>query len=185
MHYCVKKERQDMCPSFKNITANCVKQHLVYNFDGVCRIKVSGPNQRVCPIGKKLCPDLSCRDSLEECVETEKKSGKKQRCIGQQIVSNAYECPSSKTCSSKDEVVCPTGECVSNEIYCPSLNKCNEDYPYLCQNNICATEFKTCAESFSCGENKLLCADNICRNFNYKREIIKQHESKRKVSKSN
>ena len=163
MHYCVKKERQDMCPSFKNITANCVKQHLVYNFDGVCRIKVSGPNQRVCPIGKKLCPDLSCRDSLEECVETEKKSGKKQRCIGQQLVSNAYECPSSKTCSSEDEVVCPTGECVSNEIYCPSLNKCNEDYPYLCQNNICATEFKTCAESISCGENKLLCADNICR----------------------
>ena len=163
MHYCVKKERQDMCPSFRNITATCVKQHLVYNFDGICRIKVSGPNQRVCPIGKKLCPDLSCRDSLEECVETEKKSGKKQRCIGQQLVSNAYECPSSKTCSSKDEVVCPTGECVSNEIYCPSLNKCNEDYPYLCQNNICATEFKTCAESISCGENKLLCADNICR----------------------
>ena len=55
------------------------------------------------------------------------------------------------------------GECVSNEIYCPSVNKCNENYPYLCQNNICATEFKACADSISCGENKLLCSDNICR----------------------
>ena len=152
--YCVKKSRKDMCPSFKNVWAN---------FDGICRKNKRGPNQRVCPIGKILCPDLSCRDNHDQCVETEIKTGKKQRCLGQQLVDNAYECPSSITCSTEDEVVCPTGECVSNEIYCPSVNKCNENYPYLCQNNICATEFKACADSISCGENKLLCSDNICR----------------------
>ena len=162
-NYCVKKSRKDMCPSFKNVWAICKKNHLVYNFDGICRKNKRGPNQRVCPIGKILCPDLSCRDNHDQCVETEIKTGKKQRCLGQQLVDNAYECPSSITCSTEDEVVCPTGECVSNEIYCPSVNKCNENYPYLCQNNICATEFKACADSISCGENKLLCSDNICR----------------------
>ena len=38
-----------------------------------------------------------------------------------------------------------------------------ENYPYLCQNNVCAKDFKSCAPSISCGENKLLCSDNICR----------------------
>ena len=86
-----------------------------------------------------------------------------QRCLGQKIVSEAKDCPSSITCSKEDEVVCPNGECVKNEIYCPAVTKCNEDFPYLCQNNVCAKSFGGCAETISCGENKVLCPDNICR----------------------
>ena len=135
----------------------------LFNIDGICRKEKIGPNQRVCPIGKVLCADLSCRDSYDDCYVTDKKNPLLQRCIGQQIVTSATLCPSTITCSSESEVVCPTGECVSNEIYCPALNKCNNDYPYLCQNNVCAKDYDSCPPSISCGENKLLCSDNICR----------------------
>ena len=163
MKYCVKETRPDMCPSFKNVWAICKKRKLIDNYDGICRKKKIGPSQRVCPIGKVLCADLSCRDNYDQCVVTEIKTGKKQRCIGQQLVDNAYDCPSSITCPKENQVVCPTGECVDNEIYCPSLNKCNEKNAYLCQNNICSAGFTTCPESLSCGEMKVLCPDNICR----------------------
>ena len=140
-----------------------MSKKMTFNYDGICRKVNRGPNQRVCPIGKVLCADLSCRDNYDQCVTTEEKAGTSMRCIGQQIVSSATACPSSITCSSNKEYVCPTGECVSNEVYCPGLNKCNENYPYLCQNNVCAKDFQSCAPSISCGENKLLCSDNICR----------------------
>ena len=33
--------------------------------DGFCRHQdYRIPNQRVCPLGKVLCPDLSCRDTM-------------------------------------------------------------------------------------------------------------------------
>ena len=163
MNYCVPEDRKDMCPVFKNLLLYCINNNMKYNFDGICRKENNGPNQRVCPIGKVLCADLSCRDSYNQCVVTEIRSGLSQRCIGQQIVTSATLCPSSITCSTESEVVCPSGDCVSNEIYCPTLNKCNDNYPYLCQNNACAEKFENCPPSISCGENKLLCSDNICR----------------------
>ena len=163
MKYCVPKDRPDMCPSFKSVSAKCLINHLVENFDGICRSKKIGPNQRVCPIGKVLCADLSCRDNYDECVVTQVKESTLQRCIGQQTVRDALSCPSSVTCNTENEVVCPSGECVTNEIYCQGLKKCEENYPYLCQNNLCAETYDTCAPSISCGENKLLCQDNICR----------------------
>ena len=163
MNYCVPNDKQYMCPKFKNLYLFCLTNNMVYNIDGICRKEKIGPNQRVCPIGKVLCADLSCRDSYDDCYVTDKKNPLLQRCIGQQIVTSATLCPSTITCSSESEVVCPTGECVSNEIYCPALNKCNNDYPYLCQNNVCAKDYDKCPPSISCGENKLLCSDNICR----------------------
>ena len=164
MKYCVPNDRKDMCPVFKNLYLFCITNNMVYNYDGICRKEKRGPNQRVCPIGKVLCADLSCRDSYDLCnKEIVERPHLSQRCIGQQIVTSATLCPSSITCSSESEVVCPTGECVSNEIYCPALNKCNDEYPYLCQNNVCAKNYDNCPPSISCGENKLLCSDNICR----------------------
>ena len=163
MNYCVPDDREDMCPVFNQLLFYCMSKKMTFNYDGICRKVNRGPNQRVCPIGKVLCADLSCRDNYDQCVITEEKAGTSMRCIGQQIVSSATACPSSITCSSNKEYVCPTGECVSNEVYCPGLNKCNENYPYLCQNNVCAKDFQSCAPSISCGENKLLCSDNICR----------------------
>ena len=106
---------------------------------------------------------MSCRDNYKQCVVTDVQPYDKNRCIGQQLVTLAEECPSSITCESKDEFVCPTGKCVKNELECPSLSNCDEDYPYLCQNNECAIDFKSCPEAISCGENKLMCPDNICR----------------------
>ena len=162
-NYCVPKKRRDMCPIFKYKQASCQVDNLKMNKDGICRKEQSGPNQRVCPIGKVLCADFSCRDNYDQCIVTQRRPKKMQRCLGQDIVRNADDCPSSITCSSKDEFVCPTGECVTNEIYCPKLTKCNKNYPYLCQNNICAKDAKSCPHSVSCGRNKLLCKDNICR----------------------
>ena len=165
MKYCVRENRKDMCPYFFDNEGYCLHNNMVSNYDGICRKKVIGPNQRVCPIGKVLCADLSCRDNYYECVDDEVDILPlwQQRCIGQQIVDNAVDCPSSITCSSEDQVVCPNGECVDNEIYCPAVTKCNEIYPYLCHNNVCAKNYGVCAESISCGENSLLCSDNICR----------------------
>jgi len=163
MNYCVPANRTDMCPVFKNQESICRMKGMKYNFDGICRNEEIGPSQRVCPIGKVLCADLSCRDKYEDCIETEERIKQKQRCIGQQLKSDANDCPSSITCIDPNDVVCPTGECVSNEIYCPSLSKCNENYPYLCQNDVCALQFKDCPSSISCGENRILCPDNICR----------------------
>ena len=163
MNYCVPEDRPDMCPYFFERYFYCKEKHLTENYDGVCREEDSGPNQRVCPIGKVLCADLSCRDNYKQCVVTDVQPYDKNRCIGQQLVTLAEECPSSITCESKDEFVCPTGKCVKNELECPSLSNCDEDYPYLCQNNECAIDFKSCPESISCGENKLMCPDNICR----------------------
>ena len=163
MNYCVPEDRPDMCPYFFERYFYCKEKHLTENYDGVCREEDSGPNQRVCPIGKVLCADLSCRDNYKQCVVTDVQPYDKNRCIGQQLVTLAEECPSSITCESKDEFVCPTGKCVKNELECPSLSNCDEDYPYLCQNNVCAIDFKSCPEAISCGENKLMCPDNICR----------------------
>ena len=163
MKYCVPEGRKDMCPTFKNVLPICWTHEMTMNFDGVCRAEESGPSQRVCPIGKVLCADLSCRDNYDQCIVTEKRTSKDNRCIGQQIVPEAYLCPSSITCKEKNYVVCPNGQCVKNEIECPSLNKCNANYPYLCQNDICAESYEACPLSVSCGENKLLCSDNICR----------------------
>ena len=165
MKYCVRENRKDMCPYFFDNEGYCLHNNMVSNYDGICRKKVIGPNQRVCPIGKVLCADLSCRDNYYECVDDEVDILPllQQRCIGQQIVDYAVDCPSSITCSSEDQVVCPNGECVDNEIYCPAVTKCNEIYPYLCHNNVCAKNYGVCAESISCGENSLLCSDNICR----------------------
>ena len=166
-NYCVPEDRLDLCPKFKNLNLFCISNNMKYNDDGICRKEKRKLNQRVCPIGKVLCADLSCRDSYNDCYkfinETDKRPPLLQRCIGQQIVTSATLCPSIITCNTENEVVCPTGECVSNEIYCPALKKCNDNYPYLCQNNVCSDKYENCPPSISCGENKYLCPDNICR----------------------
>ena len=46
------KDRQDMCPKFKNNVSLCMKIKLFANYDGVCRKEDSGPNQRVSQLEK-------------------------------------------------------------------------------------------------------------------------------------
>ena len=132
--------------------------------DGICREKgYRSPNKRVCPIGKVLCPDLTCRDKMEECAESEVGLDNQFRCMNQKLVSEVDKCPSMVTCEKEDDVVCPDGSCVPNEIYCSGLKQCTKDFPYLCSNNGCAQDSKSCTESIACGHKYSLCTDNHCR----------------------
>ena len=146
MNYCVKEDRGDMCPKFSGSQYRCRKsfgkEYELY-IDGICRLEsYHGPNQRVCPIGQVLCADLSCRDTYDDCVETEYRPVNKNRCIGQSIVTHPYECPSTYVCPNKNDYVCPNGDCVSNEIECKALSKCNDkDKPYRCENDRCESSF--------------------------------------------
>ena len=166
--YCVPKDRKDMCatPMLNN---NFCKINLGNNYkmfeDGYCRLKnYRMPNQRVCPIGKVLCADLSCRDSYDDCIVSEVRKGTDIRCVGQQLVSNIKDCPNTITCEKENQVVCPDGTCVENEIYCKALTKCNDDkLPYLCQNNNCAADFDSCPPGITCGHKDSLCSDGVCR----------------------
>ena len=122
------------------------------------------PNQRVCPIDQVLCADLSCRDSYDDCIVSEVREGKDIRCVGQQLVTNIKDCPSTITCKQETDVVCPDGTCVENEIYCPALTECNDGkLPYLCQNNKCAADFDSCKPDVICGHKDSLCEDRVCR----------------------
>ena len=173
MHYCVKESRKDdMCPIFQLKKDSWCKPLVGEGYmlceDSICRPKDFHTfNQRVCPIGKVLCADLTCRDNYDECVETEKKPDTSLRCIGQEIVSkdSAASCPSVTVCTNEDDVVCPDNTCVSNEIYCSALKRCPTNYPYLCSNNLCASDYKSCSSGVSCGQGLSLCNDNICRTY--------------------
>ena len=166
MNYCVRNDRKDMCPKFtlRNSTCWTMNEKYIIFKDGICRLNTTHfPNQRVCPIGLVLCPDLSCRETHDECVLTPELKTKEKRCIGQEIVSSPEYCPSTITCSNKDDVVCPDGTCVDNEIHCPALKKCFGDYPYRCSNNVCADSYESCNRGVACGHRFELCSDFVCR----------------------
>ena len=133
--------------------------------DGICRkAKTLQPNQRVCPIGKVLCLDLTCKDKLEDCYnDWEECSDTQVRCPDQSCVDDQKYCPTTITCSDPNQVVCPDGTCVDNEIYCAKLKTCPEETPYLCTENSCAVDAKSCPHSVACGHGKSLCSDLICR----------------------
>ena len=165
-NYCVKQGREDMCPFFLINHRICTKYGKDYKMfsDGICRPKSAHePNKRVCPIGKVLCPDLSCRNNNDECAESEESLGNQIRCLDQSIASDADKCPSTITCQKEDDVVCPDSTCVPNEIYCPGVKKCPRKEPYLCHNNQCAIDRKSCMPNISCGHKNSLCHDYICR----------------------
>ena len=133
--------------------------------DGICRkSKELQPNQRVCPIGKVLCADLTCQDSYDKCYNDWPECGSTQiRCPDQSCVDDQKNCPTTITCSNPYDYVCPDGTCVSNEIYCSRLKTCPDEIPYLCSDNSCATEPENCPHIVACGHGKSLCSDLICR----------------------
>ena len=133
--------------------------------DGICRkSKALQPNQRVCPIGKVLCADLTCKDSVDECYNDWPECGSTQiRCPDQSCVDDQKNCPTTITCSNPDDYVCPDGTCVENEIYCSRIKTCPDEIPYLCSDNSCATQPENCPHTVACGHGKSLCSDLICR----------------------
>ena len=158
-----------MCPIYKNEQSQCKMKGYEFYEDGYCRIMgYRTPNQRVCPIGQVLCPDLSCRDKIDECLLSKEKLKTELRCVGQQLVSglssfNYDKCPRTVTCNNIDDVVCPGGFCVSSEKECQRKICDDEDKPYLCQNNECAKNFTLCPQDKTCTHPNSLCEDGECR----------------------
>ena len=147
---------------------DCKRKYPSYKIlceDGICRTsKRLQPNQRVCPIGTFLCPDLTCKDKFEDCYTNWPQCGNTQiRCPDQSCTDDQKNCPTTITCSNSSHYVCPDGTCVENEIYCAKLKTCPDETPYLCTDNSCATEPENCHHSITCGHGKLLCSDLICR----------------------
>ena len=170
MKYCVKSDREDMCPDFHITDIMCQKLGSEYKRfnDGICRNNDTGrlPNQRVCPSGTVLCPDLSCRKSHGECMTSEKCGILETRCADQSCVPIAAYCPSTVTCSDATHVVCPDLTCVANEKDCKELPECDSETPYLCGNSRdqkCVADYKQCPKTTSCGNGKQLCEDLSCK----------------------
>jgi hypothetical protein len=159
MNYCVRDDRRDMCPKFEK--RRCIGAK--YFKDGLCKKADDRlPNQVVCPLGKVLCPDLTCKDHHSECPLSPVLTSK-VRCVEQTQVSSNSDCPTTISCSNPDDVVCPDGSCVENEIMCKPLKECPDKYPYLCFGSSCQIDFSMCPANIACGDYKSLCEDHICR----------------------
>ena len=117
--------------------------------DGFCRHQdYRIPNQRVCQLGKVLCPDLSCRDNHDDCYIGWYKKVNERSCHADQFLSDTKYCSSTTTCKNSTEVVCPGGICIENEIFCPPLTEfADEKLSYLFQNNKCDEEFFSCTNN--------------------------------------
>ena len=162
----IPKDKDYLCSY--NLPLDCKRKYPSYRIfcdDGICRTsKALQPNQRVCPIGKVLCADLTCKDSVSECYNDWPECGITQiRCPDQSCVDDQKNCPTTITCSNPDHFVCPDGTCVVNEIYCSRIKTCPDEIPYLCSDNSCATKPESCPHSVACGHGKSLCSDLICR----------------------
>ena len=133
--------------------------------DGICRIsKDYQPNQRVCPIGKILCADLTCADNINQCYNDWPDCiGNQVRCPDQSCVDDQKKCPTTITCPKPSDYVCPDGTCVESEIYCTKLKTCPDETPYLCSDYSCAKKPESCTHTVACGHGKSLCSDLICR----------------------
>lgn len=160
------KSEDVVCPYY--LPLDCKRKYPDYPKlcpDGICRTSEKlKPNQRVCPIGKILCLDLTCADSIDQCYNDWPECSPIQvRCPDQSCVDDQKNCPTTITCANESDVVCPDGTCVENEIYCAKLKNCPEETPYLCSDNSCATKAENCPHSSACGHGKSLCSDLICR----------------------
>ena len=169
MKYCVPMDRLDMCPNFSHITQKSCQKLKQFNKlcrDGICRLTYDlSPTQKVCPIGKVLCADLSCRDSYYDCEVSDFCKG--FRCPDQSCVSDYRDCPSTISCQNK-KYVCPDGTCVDSEIECEPLPICPADKPFRCHDNLCVKNKYSCSKNVACGQRMALCKDLICRtNCNY------------------
>ena len=166
MKYCVPKNRPDMCADFSEISEKTCQKFKQFKFlgkDGICRLFDDlSPTQKVCPIGKVLCADLSCRNNYDECAVSEYCKEGQIRCGDQSCVDDYSECPSTISCQNK-KYVCPDNTCVDNEIECKGLPTCSENEPYRCQDNICVKDQNSCVKNVACGHKMALCSDLICR----------------------
>ena len=123
------------------------------------------PNQKVCPIGKVLCADLSCRDNYNLCQVFEPCEGSKKRCPDQSCHKNPYHCPRTINCGNLSKYVSNDDKCVDSELECKESKICDSDEKtYLCDGNTCAESWEECPIKKSCKSRKSLCEGNTCKN---------------------
>jgi len=162
---CILKNRyESMC--FDPLPIDCFKKYptfKIFNNDGICRSSDESPNQRVCPLGYVICPDLTCRQNMAQCQDYDDCKDNEIRCSDMSCSKDQKDCPSTITCPKVNQFVCPDGICVNSELECKRLPVCNEPFPYLCSQNVCSKDYKSCPKSISCGTGKALCSDMICR----------------------
>ena len=121
------------------------------------------PNQKVCPVGKVLCADFSCRDSYDQCL-TFHSCGIKERCPDQTCINNIDNCPNTLACKNSEQVVCNNNKCADSELDCEESVVCDtEPNTYLCDGNFCSTSWTECDNKKNCGFSKL-CEDDSCKN---------------------
>ena len=168
MRYCVREERPDMCPTFKE-TRCLIKTNIMFP-DGICRKPDHlPPSQIVCPIGYVLCPDLTCRKNHDECELSPELPNDKVRCVEQTIALSNHKCPSTVTCDYANQVVCSNNnQCVNSELECPKLLECPKDRPFLCAPDWCVEQSAYCPRPKVCGLDKSMCRDQYCRSDCFK-----------------
>ena len=104
MPYCVPKiEKENMCPF------------------------VGTSYKRVCPIGKVLCADLSCKNNYGECFKYTHCRRHYKRCPDQSCLHDSYSCTELITCENTNDYVCNNKECVKSEIECEESTNSNKD----------------------------------------------------------
>ena len=117
--YCVKRE--DMCPGYNSYFDECWRifgnDYFLF-YDRKCRNKYTyqAPNQKVCPIGKVLCADLSCKDNYDECTVSDECD--LFRCPDQTCVNYSQYCPTTFACENLNDYVCNNNTCVGSELEC-------------------------------------------------------------------
>ena len=163
MKYCVPEDRVDMCPTYSQRPCKRYNSSWSYFEDGICRREDSvQPSQIVCPLYHVLCPDLTCRESYDKCLNYSL-STKPIRCANQETASLANMCSSTITCTNPNQYVC-NWECIDSEINCKPLKDCPVDSPFLCYNNYCSKNETKCPYII-CGEGMSLCQDHVCREI--------------------
>ena len=150
MNYCVKYYRTDMC------------------FYPYTYVKI--PNQKVCPVGKILCPDLSCRDNYNLCKDSDYCPLGMRRCPDQSCQSDTKDCPNTINCGNSSKYVCNNDKCVDSELECDESVICNSgNNTYLCDGNTCASSWEECPKKKSCVWSMVfstylsLCEDGDCK----------------------
>ena len=119
MNCCVREDRRDMWHKFQKRRSIQSK----YYQDGLCKKEDARlPNQVVCPLGKVLFPDLTCKDLHSKCPLYPVLIAK-VRCVEQTQVNNNFDCQTIISCSNPDDIVCPDGTCVENAIIYKPLKK--------------------------------------------------------------
>lgn len=177
----------EACPS----SVTCSTQSPYKCFDGTCRDHPeSCPPMPVCTMDKVLCsdgscqssrnlckpnpicpqttpvlcPDLSCRLDVTECVSISKCPVGKVSCFDGSCVDSLAFCPK-ESCHADLPNRCNDGFCVSDASRCDLENGCPFNLPFKCGNGLCVKEKKVCPNDnifFCSSKEDTLCPDGSC-----------------------